>query len=120
MLPTTSYRYMDNPGSLTHSYVHPQMFVATAREYDRILRYGSLGIRMSAYTGEFCMRFYVHAIGLCVISPLKKLSLPQRCRLLSGILKNMLSSCTARKYKFQAIKWTVNALCGYAKKMVNS
>lgn len=118
MLPTATYRYMDNPGALTHSYVHPQMFVATAREYDRILRHGNLGSCMSAYTGEFCMRFYVHAIGLCMVSPLKELSLPQRFRLLPGILKKMLLSDTVRIYKIQAFKWALDALRGYAKKII--
>lgn len=120
MLPTATYNYAENPKSLTHSYVHPNMFINTAKEYDKILRNGQLGSNMSIYTGKFCIRFYVHAIGLCIISPLNKLSFLQRSSLFISTLKSLLSSHVIHQYKLRVVKWGMEDFYVYTRKILKS
>lgn len=120
MFPESTYNYVENPNSLTHSYVSPNMFLPTADEFDRILRNRVLGINMSIYTGKFCIRFYILALGLCLVSPLSKLSLLQRWLLFGRAMKSMLLSYTVRRYKLKAVGWMLAELGAYAKKFLAS
>ena len=118
MLPSVSYNYVENPKSLTHSYVHPNMFINTAKEYDKILRNGKLGLHLSVYTGKFCIRFYIHAIGLCIVSPFTKLSLLKRSSLFMVTFKSLFSSYAIHQYKLRVVKWGMKDFYVYARKFL--
>lgn len=118
MLPTATYNYVANPNSLTHSWIHPDMFLSTAVEFDKLVGIGTLGNNVSVYTGFFCIRFYIHALGLCLISPLSKLPLAQRRVLLCRGMKNMLHSYTVRRYKLKTIWWMLAELGAYVTKFL--
>lgn len=118
MLSQTTYNHVDVSNSLSHSQAYPNMSVITAEQFDKIIKNELLGDNMSVYTGKFCIRFYVHAIGLCITSPLKKLPFPQRVSLFFKANRCMLFSYTVKKYKLRAIKWIINAFNFYIKKLL--
>ena len=120
MLPTATYNYLENPNSLTHSYIHPNMFFSTAIEFDKLVESETLGNEICAYTGKFCIRFYIHTIGVCFVSPLSKLSLQERGIVFGRAMKSMLLSYTVRRYKLKAVGWMLAELGAYAKKFLAS
>lgn len=120
MLPTVTYNYVENVNSLSHSYIHPSMFISTSQEFDKLVRSGKLGNRVQVYTGRFCIRFYIHALGLCFVSPFSKLSLYQRGFLVAKIIRKSLFSYTMQRYKLKAIKWTGIEFYTYMKKFAAS
>ena len=121
MFSGATYNYhVENSASLTHSYVCPDMFLITAEEFDNILRCGKLGNNMSSYTVRFCIRFYIHTIGLCIVSPIIKLSLLKRTSLLASTLKSLLSSYAIHQYKLRVVKWGIEDFYIYTRKILKS
>lgn len=110
--------YVENSTSLTHSYVYPNMFLISAEEFDKILRNKRLGYNMSIYTARFCIRFYIHAIGLCIVSPFTKLSLLKRSSLFMVTFKSLFSSYAIHQYKLRVVKWGMKDFYVYARKFL--
>ena len=99
-----TYNYVENPLSMTRIYVYPEMFINAAIVYDNFLKKSLLYTNMNSHVVKYVMKFFMHAFGLCIVSPIKKLSIKNRFVTLFLIVKSMFYSYAFRKYFALSLK----------------
>lgn len=107
MLNSCSYNYMYVHDSITHSYIHPVKFINSAKLHDKNLDYNKFNKEMQKYNIRFFSRFLMHALGLCIVSPLSKLTLKERTKLLSQIIKYFFNSNSFEKNRKYTVEKTL-------------
>lgn len=103
MLPSVTYNYVKNNTSLTHSYISPQKFISTSDELNLLTKKYDFPIAIYLYISRCSLRYYIHALGLCLIISLKKLTFLQRIKIILKILKKITLTDIFKRYKFRAI-----------------
>ena len=116
MLRTITYNYVENHSSISHKLIDPILFILAANEYSKVLKYNIYYKNLSNYIIKYSIKFYLRAIGECLIS--KKIKILRRayiiiyaffCIFKSGILKN--NFIQTIKYAIEAIKYYKYKYC---------
>ena len=74
MLRTTTYNYVENFSSISHKFIDPLLFVSAANEYSKVLNLKGCYKNISNYIIKYCIKFYIRAIGECLIYKRNKLN----------------------------------------------
>ena len=112
-LSAITYNYIENFNSLSHKYVDPYLFMMAAKVYDSILNKNIIYNKLYDYIIKYSTRFYIRAIGECIISRSNKIKLNRKIYVIIFSIIYLLKSNMLRKKCLKTCFYIAKAIYYY-------
>ena len=118
ILPTITYNYVENKESISHKFIHPKKFIIAAKEYDALIGNNLINKNILEYIALHSIRFYVHAIGNCILAKPSKISSIRRICLIINVFYYLFSSQSFKYYKLKGVLIFFKYVIHYIKRIL--